>query len=101
MGLLTEKEWQKLHGNYPLLDFSFQDGYEEELGLIIDIVRAKDLAKIGEVVEGARLTDEESADVYRQMWYDGWDEPLPCMKLRRAIAQAQLQAALKTMGEGE
>ncbi len=57
------------------------------------------LTKAREVVGRARLTDEESADVYRQMWREGWDEPLPCMKLRRAIAERMKQAALKALGE--
>ena len=57
--------------------------------------------RIREAVKGAGLTDAESADVYRQMWHEGWDEPLPCMKLRRAIAERMRQAILKAIGMEE
>ena len=33
--LLSTKQWDKLCKEYPLLDFSFQDGYAEEFRIIL------------------------------------------------------------------
>ncbi len=56
------------------------------------------LTKAREAVGGAGLTDEETADAYRQIWYEGKQDSLPTISVRRAIANVQLQAILRALG---
>ena len=56
----------KLCEEYPLLDFSFQDGYTEEMKLILEAARRETLKRVKQLFLGYLTVDSETNDRRRK-----------------------------------
>ena len=99
--LLTPEEKTKLSEDYPLLDFSFEDDYTEEVALLLQAQVQKVLDKlatdpelIAEILDTIgfypKAVIRGGIETKRTKWQDGWNAAL--IEIGKRIAERERKA---------
>ena len=102
MSILSDK-WidqvtLKLCEEYPLLDFSFQDGYTEELKLILEAAYRETLEMVGKIAKREAVTILDSYG--KEYWVVDYDDFIGALN-KLEVSNWWKSLKLGTFKEGE